>query len=201
MTASIFKRKTPVLLAIVLLVLSANRVSAQTTEFTYQGKLSDGGNPATGTYDFEFLLYDALAGGTAQGLPVQRLNVAVTSGIFTVQLDFDNQFNGANRFLDISVKASGGGLFTPLTPRQQVNVESLCDKELEFLDHQGAPNTILGEVLTLHDRLFLVERMRTTPANFLRRQDRSGCLVARPSLEPKHRSHRRQPTATRGRSE
>lgn len=114
MTTSIFNRKAPVLLAIVLLVLSANRVSAQTTEFTYQGKLSEGGNPANGSYDFEFLLYDALAGGNPQGLPVQRLNVDVTSGIFTVQLDFGNQFNGANRFLDISVKASGGGLFTPL---------------------------------------------------------------------------------------
>lgn len=77
MTASMLNRKASVLLAIVLLVLSASRISAQTTEFTYQGKLSESGNPATGAYDFEFMLYDALAGGTAQGVPVQRLNVAV----------------------------------------------------------------------------------------------------------------------------
>jgi hypothetical protein len=31
---------------------------AQTTAFTYQGKLSDGGNAATGQYDFQFKLFD-----------------------------------------------------------------------------------------------------------------------------------------------
>ena len=137
MTASIFNRKARVLLAIALLILSANRVSAQTTEFTYQGKLSDGGNPATGSYDFEFLLYDALAGGSAQGVPVQRLNVTVTNGIFTVQLDFGNQFNGANRFLDISVKAAGGGLFTPLTPRQKVTSNPYAIKSLNSSTADG----------------------------------------------------------------
>ncbi|MEK6303501.1 MAG: tail fiber domain-containing protein [Acidobacteriota bacterium] len=137
MIASIFNRKAPILLVIVLLVLSASRVSAQTTEFTYQGKLSESGNPATGSYDFEFLLYDALAGGTAQGLPVQRLNVAVASGIFTVQLDFGNQFNGANRFLDISVKAAGGGLFTPLSPRQQVTSNPYAIKSLSSSTADG----------------------------------------------------------------
>ena len=35
--------------------------------FTYQGKLTDGGTPANGTYDFEFNLYDALSGGSPVG--------------------------------------------------------------------------------------------------------------------------------------
>jgi hypothetical protein len=30
--------------------------------FTYQGSLRDGGNPANGTYDFEFRLFDAALG-------------------------------------------------------------------------------------------------------------------------------------------
>ncbi len=137
MSTSIFSRKAPVLLAIVLLALSASRISAQTTAFTYQGRLSDGGNPANGTYDFEFMLYDALAGGTAQGLPVQRLNVAVASGIFTVQLDFGNQFNGANRFLDINVRASGGEAFTPLAPRQQVTSNPYAIKSLNSSTADG----------------------------------------------------------------
>jgi hypothetical protein len=137
MTTSIFTRNTSFLLAILLLILSVSWVNAQTTQFTYQGRLNDDGNPATGSYDFEFLLYDALAGGTAQGLPVQRLNVAVTNGIFTVQLDFGNQFNGASRFLDISVRAAGGAAFTPLAPRQQVTSNPYAIKSLNASTADG----------------------------------------------------------------
>ena len=36
----------------------ANATVAQTTAFTYQGKLADGANPANGNYDFEFRLAD-----------------------------------------------------------------------------------------------------------------------------------------------
>ncbi len=116
---------------------SAVTIKAQTTEFTYQGKLSDGGNPADGIYAFQFLLFDALAGGTQQGPTVQRLNVAVTSGIFTVQLDFGNQFNGANRFLDISVKGAAGAPFTPLSPRQQVTSNPYAIKSLNSSTADG----------------------------------------------------------------
>jgi hypothetical protein len=37
---------------------------AQGTAFTYQGRLSAGGNPASGVYDLSFALYDAASGGT-----------------------------------------------------------------------------------------------------------------------------------------
>jgi len=104
-----------------LLVFSAGATVAQTTEFTYQGSLKDGGNPATGNYDFEFLLFDSLAGSTQLGLTLTQNSVAVASGVFSVRLDFGNQFPGANRFLEIHVRQTGGGAFTPLTPRQLVN--------------------------------------------------------------------------------
>ncbi|HNI61280.1 MAG TPA: hypothetical protein PKW11_15155, partial [Pseudomonadota bacterium] len=39
-------------------------------------------------------------------------NVAVTNGLFTVTLDFGNQFPGADRWLEIGVRTNGGG--TPL---------------------------------------------------------------------------------------
>ena len=32
---------------------------AQTSTFTYQGRLTDGGTPATGIYDLQFLLFDS----------------------------------------------------------------------------------------------------------------------------------------------
>ena len=93
---------------------------AQGTAFTYQGRLLDGAVPATANYDFEFRLFDAKIGGTQAGATVQKLNVAVASGIFTVTLDFGNQFPGADRVLDISVRTAGGDTFTPLTPRQLI---------------------------------------------------------------------------------
>lgn len=33
--------------------------AAVSSAFTYQGQLSDGGNPANGSYDFQFILYQA----------------------------------------------------------------------------------------------------------------------------------------------
>lgn len=97
--------------------------SAQTTAFTYQGNLSDGVNPANGNYDFQFKLFDALNGGTQQGTTQNITNVAVASGRFTVTLDFGSCascFNGSPRFLEISVKPTGGGSLTLLDPRQPI---------------------------------------------------------------------------------
>jgi len=41
------------------------------SEINYQGSLKDGGNPANGTFDFEFLLFDQLTfGNPVPGTPV-----------------------------------------------------------------------------------------------------------------------------------
>ena len=77
--------------------------------------------PPTANYDFEFALFDALSGGTQIGSTLSRNGVAVTGGIFAVNLDFGGQFPGADRFLEIRVRPTGGGSFTPLTPRQPVS--------------------------------------------------------------------------------
>ena len=58
------------------------------SSFTYQGKLTDGGSPANGNYDLRFILYDAESGGAQAGNTVTKTNVAVTNGLFTVDLDF-----------------------------------------------------------------------------------------------------------------
>ena len=97
---------------------------AQTTSFTYQGKLTDGGAPANGPYDLQFKLYDALTDGSLQGSPntVTKTGVQVTNSIFTVQLDFGaSAFPGAARFLEISVKRPADGSYTALGPRQPVS--------------------------------------------------------------------------------
>ena len=61
---------------------------AQGTAFTYQGRLTEGVNPATGIYDLSFTLYDAAAGVGTVGSPVPKLGVGITNGLFTVALDF-----------------------------------------------------------------------------------------------------------------
>jgi len=97
-------------------------VSAQTTEFTYQGSLSIGSPPApaTGNYDFEFRLFSVDTGGSAIGT-LQRLNVPVSNGVFSVKLDFGAQFPGASRYLEIGVRTAGGGGFQTLLPRNQIS--------------------------------------------------------------------------------
>ncbi|GEM_PF-5580277 len=43
-------------------------VSAQTSVFTYQGKLNDGGVAANGNYDMRFKLFNALSSGNQVGI-------------------------------------------------------------------------------------------------------------------------------------
>src|SRR4051794_16388334 len=87
---------------ILVLVITAT-ASAQTTSFTYQGRLTDGGTPANGTYEIQFTLWDAAAGGIQQPQPgptvITRTNVQVSAGAFSVQpLDFGaTAFPGADR--------------------------------------------------------------------------------------------------------
>lgn len=105
-------------LVLAMLFLSAN---AQTTAFTYQGSLRDGGSPANGTYDFRFLVYDAQAGGTQQGSTLTRAGTQVANGLFTVSLDFGiAPFLGGRRWLEIRVKKSADASYTTLSPRVEL---------------------------------------------------------------------------------
>jgi hypothetical protein len=56
--------KKSALLISMIFVLAGGVALAQTTEFTYQGRLQNASAPATGNHDFQFLLFDALTGGT-----------------------------------------------------------------------------------------------------------------------------------------
>src|SRR5438128_2584417 len=125
MSINAFARRRGIFLGLALLLLSAGAIFAQGTSFTYQGRLQDGGTAANGSYDLQFTLWDALSGGSQQPQPspvtVTRSAVAVTNGIFAVQLDFGaNAFPGADRFLEIGVRPAGSGSFTILSPRQQI---------------------------------------------------------------------------------
>lgn len=91
---------------------------AVSTAFTYQGRLTDGGNPANGTYDFQFKLFNAATGGTQVGSTVTAHDVNVTNGLFTVQLNFGNVFDGTALWLEIGVRPGDStGSYTILSPR------------------------------------------------------------------------------------
>ena len=89
------------------------------TSFTYQGYLTEADNPAKGTYDFQFMLYDDVSTGIQVGSTVTKNDVTVAEGIFMVNLDFGDFFNGTAYWLEIWVRlgASTGG-YQQLLPRQ-----------------------------------------------------------------------------------
>ncbi|MFN2576342.1 MAG: tail fiber domain-containing protein [Pyrinomonadaceae bacterium] len=108
-------------LALAIIILTSSVVGAQTTSFTYQGRLRDSGAAANGTYDLQFALFDSASGGTQIGATQTVSSVAVSAGIFSVQLDFGaTAFPGANRFLEISARLTGAASFITLSPRQQI---------------------------------------------------------------------------------
>jgi hypothetical protein len=107
----------------VVLALYASTARAQIpagTAFTYQGRLTDGGVPASGPYDLQLTLFDAPSGGAAVGGPIVVEDVAVSGGLFTAGLDFGpGAFTGSARWLEIGVRPGPSiGPFTTLTPRQ-----------------------------------------------------------------------------------
>jgi hypothetical protein len=120
--------------------------AAISTTFTYQGSLSDGGNPANGNYDFEFRLYDDADDGTLMGTDTET-DVPVTDGLFTVQLDYGEVFTGTARFLEIGVRlGDSDGAYTTLEPRQPLNPApyALALPGLWTQQNENSPNIIGG---------------------------------------------------------
>ena len=88
--------------------------------FTYQGQLKNTNGPVNGGCDFQFGLWDALTGGTQVGSTLEKPNVLLAEGLFTVQLDFGaSAFNGNARWLEIAVRCpAGSGVYSTLAQRQ-----------------------------------------------------------------------------------
>jgi hypothetical protein len=96
---------------------------AQSTAFTYQGKLTDGGAAANGVYDLRFRLFIDLGGATQAGGDVFRDDVHVANGIFTVSLDFGTSpfTSSTGNFLEIAVRPGGStdpNAYVRLSPLQ-----------------------------------------------------------------------------------
>jgi hypothetical protein len=93
---------------------------------SYQGILSDGGGPLNGTCDLRFALYDALESGNQIGSNDDIMAVAMSSGVFTVLVNANDEFggdafNGNARYLSLAVRCpADSGDYTTLTPRSQL---------------------------------------------------------------------------------
>ncbi|MCP4362604.1 MAG: hypothetical protein GY796_31750 [Chloroflexi bacterium] len=80
------------------------------TTFTYQGVLTDSGDPADGVYDLQFKLYDAANGGQQVGGAVTLDDATVTDGLFVAELDsIIYKWNGAS-FVEMQTILTNGAL-------------------------------------------------------------------------------------------
>jgi outer membrane lipoprotein-sorting protein len=130
------------ILLLVIILFAALDISAQTSAFTYQGRLTDASVPASGTYEMQFTLWDALTLGTQHGPTVTNSSVSVVNGDFTVQLDFTASpfATGANRWLEIAVKKPADSGFTPLTPRQPLTSNPFATRASSAASSDTASN-------------------------------------------------------------
>lgn len=115
------------------------------TAFTYQGSLKEAGAPAVGSFDFQFVLYAQAQTGVALAGPVSLAGVPVVGGVFTVTLDFGDQYIGRPRWLEIQVRRAGTGGYTLLAPRQALTPTPFA-LHAEFV----ADGSVVGD--TVQDR-------------------------------------------------
>lgn len=86
--------------------------------FTYPGRLTDGGTPTNGSYDFRFLLYADQSGGSQVGTAVTVGDVAVADVLFAVLLDFGaNAFTGQKRYLEVARRCRSPDFRSPAASR------------------------------------------------------------------------------------
>ena len=129
--------------------------TAVSTQFSYQGRLKREGNPYTGTCDFRFDLWDEATNGTQVGT-LSMADVPVTEGLFAVELDFGDQFQGEARWLAAAVQCPSDGNLTelgrePLTAvpyalglRPGTTIESLTDNALNGIAYTEGRAGLVG---------------------------------------------------------
>lgn len=111
------------LLCLAFSIAFAGPLQAQTplgSGLTYQGQLTQSGQPASGLYDLRACLFAEPSGGQPLACASDFSAWPVEAGLFTLPLDFGSQhFSGQQRWLQLSVRSAGSGsALTPLSPRQ-----------------------------------------------------------------------------------
>jgi hypothetical protein len=89
------------------------------TAFTYQGKLSEAGSPANGSYNFRFNLWGDSSKTDLIGTypTIGTIQATVIEGAFLIKLDFGSDaFSGEVRWLEIYVNGNALAPLQELTP-------------------------------------------------------------------------------------
>ena len=90
------------------------------TTITYQGQLKDADGPVSATLGMSFALYDAVSGGNRIGHAAAVPAVLVSNGLFQVELNFGDIFDGSPLWLAVTVEGS------ELSPRQRLGAVPLA---------------------------------------------------------------------------
>jgi hypothetical protein len=153
--------KLPVLLVALALCVFCLTALAQSTAFTYQGFLTEGGTSANGVYDLTFTLYNAYNGGSVLGMSNIVNDLAIINGLFTVTLDYGAEvFTGADRWLQIAVRAGGSvGPYTDLVPRYAINATPYAINAANLMSLANQPLDIKASGF----RAFRLEGNATSP--------------------------------------
>jgi hypothetical protein len=115
------QRRFRALVALCLCLLAASALAQSGTAFTWQGRLSDGGAPANGSFEMEFRLFAGATGGSPLATFVPPTPVAVSSGNFAVPVDFGAAFAGQDAWIEMALRPSGGAqALVAVSPRRRV---------------------------------------------------------------------------------
>jgi hypothetical protein len=137
-------------------IVSGSAPSAATPEsISYQGRLSDGGNPASGSYDFQFTLKDAASAGNSLGEVIEK-TFTVQNGVFSASLSWSPAvFTGSARWIEVRVRPTpSGGSSVPeseapyaVLERQRIQatpyaLRSLSSATVESVPVQSLPASV-----------------------------------------------------------
>ena len=132
-----------------LLSVRCMSASAQGTAFTYQGLLISGGNPANGSYDLTFTLFNVNTTGAAIAGPVTNSATAVSNGLFTTVIDFGaGVFTAGSNWLEIALCTNGSASFSTLTPRQQLTPAPYALTAENALTAQNLAGVVANNTIT-----------------------------------------------------
>lgn len=122
---------------------------------SYQGRLSDSGSPASGSYDFQFTLKDAASAGNTLGEAI-KMTLSVQSGVFSASLSWSpSLFPGSARWIEVRVRptpSGGSSISETVAPyavleRQRIQVtpyalRSLSSATVESVPVQSLPASV-----------------------------------------------------------
>ena len=133
------------------------------SSLTYQGRLTDGGQPAEGIYDFRFLLYDSAVGGSQIGYTITEEDVQVSEGLFTIVLDFGSSaYEGSSRYLEIGVRPGDStGSYAVLSPRRSITPTAYASFAYNADRLDGLDSSSFASASHTHDDRYYRKRSGT----------------------------------------